>query len=270
MSDLATPPTSTLPGNQRMLVVELGVDADGLSERELVTRIETLLGDRASLECARWYVLSVMRHLTGMQWFDPVESGVPMEQQYELAQKCLASPGYVQSIKAVLKSDVCKYALVEFRRKRKLSRRILANTTVAFACAREILDDAQLLVDRATEVSAKQAPDPVHRQGTEVDLPEVTTASLRRAGRRGFTGEAAHQELQTPAFKAEIDRSSQAVTARLTPQEYAELEQALARQKSHSGVQLSWQDFGTDESRSWLLGMIAGLVLFAGILLLFL
>lgn len=269
MRKLATTAKTDQLGSLLLLAAELGIDDTvGLTANMLIARIEMLLGDRTQLESVRWYVLSVLRHVLQMQWKAPAQSGISTEQQYALAEACLANPDFSLSIKTVLKGDACKYQLVEFRRTRNPVRRILANTTVAFHCAEKILRDAQLInfVEPLQLEPKLQAAESGQHQSAAA--AEITTASLRRASRRGFVSDAVIAEATAHFENTAAQSAVTPLHAGLTPQEYAELEQALMQQAVPSGAKHARQVFGSDESRSWLLGLLAGFGVFGVILLL--
>ena len=262
--------------SQRALATALGINIEeGMAISKLVLQIEQKLGDGAQLESARWYVMSVMRHVENAQWTQLEISGLTQDEQYDLAARCLADSEFTQSIKTVLKGANCRFALVDFKRTRNPGKRILTNTTLAFRIAEAAVND---MLPVAVNNSEKAVVDQVQIAATSseaevvdqahVDLSEEpTTASRRRASRRGYAGETATKT----ATSNDTGEGAQSVAGPgMSPQEYAELEAALTQQQSSARLRRTWLRFGSDESRSWLLGLLAGFILFGAVLLLFL
>lgn len=281
MRELTAKPVPGISASQLHLAAELNIDdADVLSASELIAAIESRLGDRTALECARWFIMSVLRHERQALWNNPDKSDIAREYQYDLAAQCLAAPEFVQSIKTVLKGDSCKYMLVEFRRTRNPRKHILANTTIAYQRAIGILRQAQLLGLNPDPDSANSA----HEQSSGLSA-DITTTNMRRASRRGFSVDVARQD-ESGAFgdlsdkpghgiahatqdMAVVTATQTTLNTGMTAQEYAELERALSRQKASLPIHKSWHRFGDNERRSWLLGLLAGFAAFAAILFIF-
>ena len=271
MRKLSTRPALDMSASQRQLATELGIqDAQELSPSGLIAAIEQHLGDQAALECARWFLMSLLRHELNLHWDAPDQSGLTREQQYDLAKSCLAIPEFVQSIKTVLKGDTCKFVLVNFHRTRNTAKQILANTTVAHHCALSVLRDAHLLAP-AVRTDAAVVTQEENQDGISAD---VTTASLRRASRRGFASEVVRQDNKIPGTAGAMATTANtapgtAAGTTLSPQEYAELEHALTQQPIDNSAPQIPRNFVDDESRSWLLGLLAGFAACAVILLVF-
>lgn len=280
MRELTAKPDPGISASQLRLAAELHItDAQTLSTSELIAAIEGRLGERTVLECARWFLMSVLRHERQALWSDPDHSDISRENQNKLARDCLAKPEFVQSIKTVLKGDSCKYALVEFRRTRNPRKHILANTTVAYQCALGVLRKERLL-----EVDANPEPEKSAKEQPPASSVDVTTTNMRRASRRGFGTDATRQDEPDSTIPSLHGAGDTAHTSHdplvistldtslhtgLTPQEYAELEQALSQPKLPISSHKPWRRFGDDERRSWLLGLLAGFAAFAAILFLF-
>ncbi len=261
---------------QLLLARELEVEnADTLSASELIVAIENQLGDMAALESTRWFLMSVLRHKQKANWKHPDESEISRDAQYELTRLCLASPEFAQSIKTVLKGDTCKYALVEFGRSRNPRRNMLSNSTVAYERANAILENTKQLECSLSDCVATT------KEGLsqKTELPDKTTANLRRASRRGFTGEFVQpdeSEATVTASGSQTNLESFAVSDLkpshsrvLSRQEIAELEHALSKNPPRLSRHYSWFRFSDEESRSWLLGVVAGFAIFAAIVIIF-
>jgi len=289
MRKITTSPTTGISANQRTLATQLGIATSHIvTVSDLVAQIEEKLGDRLALESARWFVMSVLRHVEQAQWTEPEQSNITREQQYELARKAMAIPEFSASIKTVLKGDSCRYSLVEFKRSRNTAKRILSNTTAAYRIAAQLVaarqaeesgmqSDASTDPEAATEQPVPEVPtrnaepqsaDTVTSGNASSDAtPQPTTANLRRASRRGFAGESVDSPPSTVAGSHDVKPMP---SLRMSPQEYAELEKVITQPVVRSGLQQTWLRFGSDESRSWLLGLLAGLFVFGVALWLFL
>jgi len=276
MRKISTTAKQKSPPLQLMLARELEVEnADLLSASELIVAIESQLGDQAALEYTRWFLMSVLRHKQKANWKHPDESEFSRDSQYELAGLCLAVPEFVQSIKTVLKGDTCKYALVEFGRSRNPRRQMLSNSTVAYQRALAILEKTAKLESGPSDPVASNTD----QLSQKAQVQEKTTANLRRASRRGFSGD----PLQSGGQEATVtESSSQAAIENpadselesrhsrvLSQQEIAELDHALSKNPPRRPWHYSLFRFSDEESRSWLLGMLAGFATFGAILILF-
>lgn len=249
-------------------------DAESLPE--LIARIESAAGERALLERVRWFVLSVLRHLQHADWDVPEASDVSLDHQYDLAGQCLASSGFAKSLATVTKDDMCKFTLVEFRRTKNATRRILSTNTAAYRQVAAVLSEDHIVLRDSNESQSMDLSNEVESSsetvlpagavpGNEEVIPTesktiATTADLRRARRRGFDDE------QRPVFDTrEYGESTPQVVpkAAMSPQEYAELELALAR-KDTGSTGTGSLDLSDRQGRiSWMLGVGAGLALFA-------
>ena len=79
---------------QSAVALELGLDVASLSSATAaIDAIESKLGNRAEEECARWFAISVLRHLRKTKWAGPNDSGLDEAGQLRLAKDCLAVGG---------------------------------------------------------------------------------------------------------------------------------------------------------------------------------
>jgi len=253
--------------NQRALAISLGISIEeGAAIRDLLRQIEQKLGDRAVLESVRWYVMSVMRHVEKAQWTQLESSDLSDDEQYDLAARCLANSEFSQSIKTVLKSANCRFTLVGFKRSRNPGKHILSNLTVAYKIAEAAVKKELPAADQVQDTASRTAAEVVEQAQVDVS-DEPTTASRRRASRRGYAGDTANKAAM---LNVDGESAQTAFGQSMSPQEYAELLAALTQQQSTTRLQRTWLRFGSDESRSWLLGLLAGFILFGVALLLFL
>lgn len=282
MRKLSTAANEESPPPQLVLARELEVEnAHELSARELVVAIESRLGDRAALEYTRWFIMSVLRHEQKANWNDPDQSGLSRDTQYELASLCLSAPEFAQSIKTVLKGDTCKYALVEFGRSRKPRRHKLSNSTVAYQHAVALVRNGVKLESSLLDGVATISEPLSHK----TQSPQKRTFNSRRASRRGFSADP-KQHIETDATLAESSSQNTEIlqteienpavnevqlnhSRGLSQHEIAELDLALSRNPPRSSRHYSLFQFSDEESRSWLLGMLAGFATFGAILILF-
>ncbi len=246
-----------------------------LSASELIGAIENQLGDKAALESTRWFLMSVLRHNQKANWKHPDDSEISRDAQYELARLCLAAPEFAQSIKTVLKGDTCRYALVEFGRSRNPRRLMLSYSTVAYERAYAILENIKRLECSLSDNVLTTS----EQLSQKAELQDKTTANLRRASRRGFTGDTVQPDeseatvtetgSQTSLENFAVSELEQPHSRVLSRQEIAELERALAKNPPRLYRHYSWFRFSDEESRSWLLGMVAGFATFGALVIFF-
>lgn len=116
---------------------ELGIqDLGDAPVDAIVGAIEKALGDRKFMEQARWYVLSVYRHLTGGDWDDPELSDLPGDHLANLTAALLANGEGRSSLAAILRNRRSRYRLVEFAERADSKRQILSSSSKAYQFVR--------------------------------------------------------------------------------------------------------------------------------------
>lgn len=225
---------------------------------ELISQIETKLGQDTMLEQARWFLMSVLRHANKAKWQELAESGVSEEDQYKLAEQYIGADDLKQSLRTVLKDAHCRFTLIRFAKARNISKLTLSTTTKAYKEACALLKQLDLVT---------APPRPVRNRAAHKKATASGTAANRRATRRGFFEEGENEtlgqvEIHTPTLKSKDD-------SQLSEEEYAELEQII--EGDGERVPASNWSYPTNEDRfSLLLGLAAGGGAFVIVLLLFL
>ena len=246
------------------MAAELGIkcDDDTIAEA-LLADIEDKLGDKAVTEQARWYVMSVLRNLYHEEWASPESSGLAVERQYALATACLTSDAFAKSLRTVLKDQSAKYTLVDFRSAKQSAKGILSKATQAFRIAQSVLQDEELL-HRAGKTVAVESR--LREQAQPFFDSNVSTAANRRAARRGYLNEGFLHAFLDSALD---ERKQQSKESNMSEKEYAQLEQVMTN-KVPQLIQRNWNYRTTDDRKSLLLGIIAGIGFFSLVLLFFL
>ena len=104
-----------ISSQQAELASSLGISLDeSTSLRQLMLELDKALGQQYLLEQARYFILSAYRHLTKANWESISESGLSLEQQYELAEIFVGSDKFKQSLITVLKDPRTRFTLLGF------------------------------------------------------------------------------------------------------------------------------------------------------------
>lgn len=148
------------------------------------------------LELARWFLLSVKRHLLKAEWSDTggdyaEESGLSLERQQQLAETFLKDRSALQSIRLVLRAPELQNRLIRFGQNRDLQRLQVANTSKAYLRAESLLLPGEQPVNEIGKPSQESSP---------ADLP--TIASRRAARRAAPEQPASTDEVLTPRVDA--------------------------------------------------------------------
>lgn len=248
--------------NQNAVAVALELDVEALGSVELVVgAIESKFGAAAEEQAARWFVMSVLRHLRKAKWTDPNESGLNDTKQMNLAKDCLAIEGFSVSLRTVTKDARSKFRMVGFASTKKLERGVLARSTKAYKIASYVILEAGLVEQQAEKKTTAKKK----KKSQRPELEEIEkTVVGRRAKRRGYF----EDEFMNVADTAEvIADKKQAVS--MSEEEFANLDVALSKKNSEM-IQQNWSDQRDEERWSRLLGLLAGLGFFAFVALLFL
>ncbi len=295
---------SFLPdSNQLSLAAELGIGLQAEANLDsLISEIEQSLGDKCSEEQARWFVLSVSRHLNREKWLEPAASNLDLSRQYALARDCLAIDGFRKSMKALLKDRHCVFTLLCFRRRKDVKNKIMSTTTNAYKIAATVLQetDTGLVPERETKKASPQAltEDSLNKNLTNIAAtflqethaglaPERETkkvspqalaedslnknltnmAANRRAGRRGYSDAGLHSAVGS--YRPEKSTSSKDRAPSMSEEEFSHLEAAIAN-NSQEPVQQEWNYRSNEDRWSLVLGLAAGIGFFSLVLILFL
>lgn len=251
---------------QAELANSLGISLDESSDLpQLMLALDKALGQKCLLEQARWFILSVYRHLTKASWDSVTESALSLDQQYELAEIYISSDKFKQSLITVLKDPRTRFTLLGFAKSRNLERRVLSTTTKAFQHAKEILADKELVASKLvkkqgqastnsksqSEIIAENGSAPLTRPDTEAGSSVVN----RRATRRGFA-DAKHLNDKSDVEAGSVEQASSKADQAMSEEEFAELEEELSSSKKPAATNWTYE---TNEDRlSLLLGLAAG------------
>ncbi len=244
--------TTHLTAEQLQFAAGLGIEGrQGEDVTAFILRIEQQLGQDSLLELARWFLLSVLRHLQQQDWQSPDGCGIEQARQYELAAEFIARDEYKQSLLVVLKDHRFRFALLRFAKGRNPQQRILSSSTKAFRHAKGILVRHGLVDARMVNRRGRR---PVRNT-----MPEVNTTSSRRAARRGA-------RLIAPEQALHLNESAEAKKSpsEMSEEEFVELDKVLAGSDSQAGQPWTYQT--NDERLSLLLGALAGGALFGAAL----
>lgn len=232
---------------------DLGLEQrEGETDIEFVKRIEQHLGQESMLELARWFLLSILRHLKKAKWNSLAESGVDSAKQYELAAEFIARDEFKQSLLVVLKDHRLRFALLGFAKARDPQRRILSSTTKAFRRGREILTAHGLVAPHSPSSRKNQ------KESGENKLPANSPMDLPMSRR------AARRVRRTDAEGAKVTVASSpgrdANAGNMSEEEFAQLDKALGEGESAPGQPFTYHS--NEERLSLLLGALAGAGLF--------
>ncbi len=284
---------AVLHPNQSAVAKELGIDAAASAE-DVIDAIEIKLGE-ASMELrARWFVVSVLRHLSKAKWVGLDDCAVDEKRQRELARDCLAIKGFATSLGTVTKDSRSKYRFVGFASSKNIERGMLATGTKAYKIAVSVVCESGLVEGQVEAANKQSKSEPKVNPKPKSELrakskakPETTTGSkpkqepkrspkpaeleaaeksvvARRAKRRGY----ADDELR-PATGTEEARSSKSQAVAMSKEEFASLDAALSKDDAEI-VQQNWMDQSNEDRWSRILGILAGVGFFVFIALLFL
>lgn len=245
--------------NQLAFAADLGIDTGADTNAEsLIPQIERRLGQDTLLEQSRWFVMSVMRHLTHADWTDPMDSNLETDRQYALAQDYIATDEFKKSLRTVLKDSRCKFTLVNFAKSRNGEKRILSFATKAFRHADFLLQEAGLVkTEQATQRQASVLENSGDSSNSNIS---------RRAARRGYSRREWPHKLSEGRGLAEDAKP--VPHQDMSEEEYVELDRAF----EDGGQQPvpNW-NYQTHEDRiSLVLGIAAGFGVFVIVLWVFL
>ena len=277
-SDAALKTSVSLHPNQISVAVELGLNVAKLSSAAaVVDAIESKLGKVADQECARWFTISVLRHLRKAKWAEPSGSDLDDAKQKQLAKDCLAVEGFSSSLRTVTKDARSKFRIIGFASSKKIDRGVLATGTKAYKIASKLIIETGLAAQKTQAASnktqsKKKATDqplglePELKLESKPESKEVEkTVVGRRAKRRGYSedesiGVEDNVEATTPVKNQ---------TASMSKEEFAGLDAALSKNDAEI-IQQNWGDQQNEDRWSRILGLLAGVGFFVFVALLFL
>jgi hypothetical protein len=273
-TSLAT--SASLHPNQSSVATALGLDMAKLSSvAAVVDAIESTLGKVAEEESARWFAISVLRHLRKAKWSTPRDSDLDDAGQKDLAKGCLAVDGFSASLRTVIKDSRSKFRIVGFASSKKIERGVLATGTKAYKIAVNTIVAAGLAARKTKPASYKTTtkkkvdPQPQSKSESKPELKDKLkevekTVVGRRAKRRGYSiGES------MPVGDTLKVTSEENQTVSMSKEEFAGLDAALSKNDAEI-IQQNW-DYQQNEDRwSRLLGLLAGVGFFVFVALLLL
>lgn len=254
-----------ISSQQAELASSLGISLDeSTSLRQLMLELDKALGQQYLLEQARCFILSAYRHLTKANWESISESGLSLEQQYELAEIYVGSDKFKQSLVTVLKDPRTRFTLLGFAKSRNLEKRVLSTTTKAYQHARKILVDKELVAAKPASKRAQASADSHSQSHAGADKspavnakPDVGDSVVnRRAARRGFT-DTRHADDNLEVETESIHRASLGASEMaMSEEEFAELEEELSSSKKPAAT--NWTYETNEERLSLVLGLAGG------------
>jgi len=257
--------TQEISPQQAELASSLGISLDeSASLRQLMLELDKALGQQYLLEQARYFILSAYRHLTKANWESISESGLSLEQQYELAEIFVGSDKFKQSLITVLKDPRTRFTLLGFAKSRNLEKRVLSTTTKVYQHARKILVDKELVAAKPSRKKVQASADSNSRSYAGADKSPVVNAKPdagdsivnRRAARRGFP-DTSYADDNSEVETESVDRASPGASEMaMSEEEFAELEEELSSSKNPAATNWTYE---TNEDRlSLVLGLAAG------------
>lgn len=247
---------SSLP--QVTFAHDCGVELEAVKDIEqLIYRIEVQLGQNTMLEQARWFILSVLRHLNKKNWQNLSECNITNKQQYELAQKYIEADDLKHSLRTVLKDNRCRFTLLRFAKARNIETLTLSTTTIAYQVASTLLQEAELIAKPLVSNKKRVVGKRHDNSGSAIN---------RRAARRGYFDD---NSVKLDEVEIQSPQANRGKSVGMSEEEYAELEQVIEASGDRQ-VSQNWS-YPTNEDRlSLLMGLAAGCGVFLIVLLLFL
>jgi hypothetical protein len=259
--------SANLHPNQTSVAVELGLDFANLSSAAaVVDAIESKLGKVAEEECARWFAISVLRHLRKAKWTEPSCSDLDEAKQKNLAKDCLAVEGFSSSLRAATKDARSKFRIIGFASSKKIERGVLSTGTKAYKITAKLINKAGLAERKSKQASNKtESKKKAADQSLELE-PELKTESKevvgRRAKRRGYS-----EDESIGAEDTAEATSGKNQTMSMSKEEFAGLDATLSKNDAEI-IQQNWGDQQNEDPWSRPLGLLAGVGFFVFVALL--
>jgi hypothetical protein len=260
--------SASLHPNQITVAAELGLDLANLSSAAaVVDAIESKLGKLAEEECARWFTISVLRHLCKAKWTEPPGSDLDEAKQKNLAKDCLAVEGFSSSLRIVTKDARSKFRIIGFASSKKIERGVLSTGTKAYKITAKLINEAGLAERKSKQASNKtESKKKAADQSLELEpelKPESKEVVGRRAKRRGYSEDESIGAEDT----AEVT-SGKNQTMSMSKEEFAGLDATLSKNDAEI-IQQNWGDQQNEDRWSRPLGLLAGVGFFVFVALLF-
>jgi hypothetical protein len=199
-------------------------------------------------QLARWFLLAALAHLRRENWQQVSDSDLEAQLEDALVAEFVADSSARRSLLTVLRDQRFLQRLPEFARHRDPARGILADSTLAYERACQLLERHKLV-----STGGRQTDGPAGESRAASQAPESIVQ--RRAARRAVARSAGPELHPLPRGKSD-DRQSQ-----MSDEEYARLEEALSQAPQEPLPPAS--RFALNEERiSLLAGLLAGLLLF--------
>jgi hypothetical protein len=259
---------ASLHPNQISVAVELGLDLANLSSAAaVVDAIDSKLGKVAEEECARWFTISVLKHLRKAKWTEPSCSDLDEAKQKNLAKDCLAVEGFSSSLRTVTKDARSKFRIIGFAGSKKIERGVLSTGTKAYKITAKLINEAGLAERKSKQASNKtESKKKAADQSLELEpelKPESKEVVGRRAKRRGYSEDESIGAEDT----AEVT-SGKNQTMSMSKEEFAGLDATLSKSDAEI-IQQNWGDQQNEDRWSRPLGLLAGVGFFVFVALLF-
>jgi hypothetical protein len=260
--------SASLHPNQTSVAVELGLDFANLSSAAaVVDAIESKLGKVAEEECARWFAISVLRHLRKAKWTEPSCSDLDEAKQKNLAKDCLAVEGFSSSLRAATKDARSKFRIIGFASIKKIERGVLSTGTKAYKITAKLINEAGLAERKSKQASNKtESKKKAADQSLELEpelKPESKEVVGRRAKRRGYS-----EDESIGAEDTAEATSGKNQTMSMSKEEFAGLDATLSKSDAEI-IQQNWGDQQNEDRWSRPLGLLAGVGFFVFVALLF-
>ena len=261
--------SASLHPNQITVAVELGLDLANLSSAAaVVDAIESKLGKVAEEECARWFTISVLRHLRKAKWTEPSCSDLDEAKQKNLAKDCLAVEGFSSSLRTVTKDARSKFRIIGFASSKKIERGVLSTGTKAYKITAKLINEAGLAERKSKQASnktesKKKAGGPVVRDRAGIKTRIKRSQRVVRAKRRGYS-----EDESIGAEDTAEATSGKNQTMSMSKEEFAGLDATLSKNDAEI-IQQNWGDQQNEDRWSRPLGLLAGVGFFVFVALLF-
>ena len=260
--------SASLHPNQITVAAELGLDLANLSSAAaVVDAIESKLGKLAEDECARWFTISVLRHLCKAKWTEPPGSDLDEAKQKNLAKDCLAVEGFSSSLRAATKDARSKFRIIGFASSKKIERGVLSTGTKAYKITAKLINEAGLAERKSKQASNKtESKKKAADQSLELEpelKPESKEVVGRRAKRRGYS-----EDESIGAEDTAEATSGKNQTMSMSKEEFAGLDATLSKSDAEI-IQQNWGDQQNEDRWSRPLGLLAGVGFFVFVALLF-
>ena len=264
--------SASLHPNQTSVAVELGLDLANLSSAAaVVDAIESKLGKVAEEECARWFTISVLRHLRKAKWTEPSCSDLDEAKQKNLAKDCLAVEGFSSSLRTVTKDARSKFRIIGFASSKKIERGVLSTGTKAYKITAKLIIEAGLAERKSKQASNKtESKKKAADQSLELE-PELKQNQKKSRKQSSVVGRnvVVTRKMNPLVRKIPLEvTSGKNQTMSMSKEEFAGLDATLSKNDAEI-IQQNWGDQQNEDRWSRPLGLLAGVGFFVFVALLF-